>query len=99
MHVMLEQRHRNFFFWLIANSFKIPWVTVVSATAYNTGIQLGTLPRWGHSCWKMRGGHHDSDFVVEQRDGQWIMNIAYSNARVPDVPAVQSRPLGGMPMA
>ena len=42
-----------------------PLVTVVSATAYNTGLQLGTLPRWGHSCWKIRGGHHDSDFVVE----------------------------------
>ena len=53
-----------------------PLVTVVSATAYNTGLQLGTLPRWGHSCWKIRGGHHDSDFVVEQRDGQWIMHIA-----------------------
>ena len=52
-----------------------PLVTVVSATAYNKGLQLGTLPRWGHSCWKIRGGHHDLDFVVEQRDGQWIINI------------------------
>ena len=63
-----------------------PLVTVVSATAYNTGIQLGTLPRWGHSCWKIRSGHKDSDFVVEQRDGQWIINIGTWHTQVQGCP-------------
>ena len=36
-----------------------PLVTVVAATADSPGLQLGTLPQWGHSCWRIRGGHHD----------------------------------------
>ena len=52
-----------------------PLVTVVGATAYNSGIQLGPLPRWVSSSWKIRGSLADLDFVVEQRDGQWITNI------------------------
>ena len=64
-----------------------PLVTVVSATAYNKGLQLGTLPRWGSSFWKIRGGHHDSDFVVEQRDGQWIMNIGTWHTQMQGCPA------------
>ena len=52
-----------------------PLVTVVAATVDSPGLQLGTLPQWGHSCWRIQGGHHDFDFVIEQRDCQWIMNI------------------------
>ena len=52
-----------------------PLVTVVAVTAYSPGLQLGTLPQWGRSCWRIRGGHHDFDFVIKQRDCQWIMNI------------------------
>ena len=62
-------------FLVDCKQIQYPLVTVVAATAYNTGIQLGTLPRWGHSCWKIRGGLNDPDFVLEQRDGQWIVNI------------------------
>ena len=50
-------------------------VTVVAATVDSPGLPLGTLPQWGHSCWKIRGGHQHPDFVIEQRDCQWIMNI------------------------
>ena len=52
-----------------------PQVTVVAATVDSPGLQLGALPQWGLPCWKIRGGHHDCDFVIEQRDCQWIMNI------------------------
>ena len=64
-----------------------PLVTVVAATAYSPGLQLGTLPQWGHSCWRIRGGHHDFDFVIEQRDCQWIMNIGTWHTQMQGCPA------------
>ena len=62
-------------FLVDCKQMQYPLVTVVAATTRNTGIHLGTLPRWGGSCWKIRGDLNDTDFVLEQRDGQWIVNI------------------------
>ena len=79
-----------------------PLVTVVAATAYDTGVQLGLLPKWGQSCWKIRGNPQDSDFVVEQRDGQWgsqYRTLAHCNTRMSDVSTAQVMPSGGMPLA
>ena len=64
-------------------------VTVVAATVDSTGLQLGTLPLWGHSCWKIRGGHYDPDFVIEQRDCQWIMNIGTWHTQTQGCPTCQ----------
>ena len=66
-----------------------PLVTVVAATVDSTGLQLGTLPLWGHSCWKIRGGHYDPDFVIEQRDCQWIMNIGTWHTQTQGCPTCQ----------
>ena len=66
-----------------------PFVTVVAATVDSPGLPLGTLPRWGHSCWKIRGGHQDPDFVIEQRDGQWIMNIGTWHTQTQGCPTCQ----------
>ena len=66
-----------------------PLVTVVAATVDSTGIQLGTLPLWGQSCWKIRGGHYDPDFVIEQRDCQWIMNIGTWRTQTQGCPTCQ----------
>ena len=54
---------------------KCPQITVAAATAYKSGLNLGTTPRWACSRWKFPNEPHDPDFVVEQRDGQWIINI------------------------
>ena len=89
MLAMLEQRNRNYFSLWIANSVNIPLVTVVAATVDSPGLQLGTLPQWGHSCWKIRGGHHDPDFVIEQRDCQWIMNIGTWHTQTQGCPACE----------
>ena len=61
--------------WSLRHLCQYPLVTVVAATVDNSRLQLGTLPQSGHSCWRIRGGHHDFDFVIEQRGSQWIMNI------------------------
>ena len=63
-----------------------PLVTVVAATTSNSGIPLGALPRWGCSCWKIRGGQNDSDFVLEQRDGHWIVNIGSWHTEMHECP-------------
>ena len=66
-----------------------PLVTVVAATVDSPGLPLGTLPQWGLSCWKIRGGHQDPDFVIEQRDCQWIMNIGAWHTRTQECPTCQ----------
>ena len=66
-----------------------PLVTVVAATVDSPGLPLGTLPQWGHSCWKIRGGHQDPDFVIEQRDCQWIMNIGTWHTQTQGCPTCQ----------
>ena len=87
-------------FLVDCKQLQYPLVTAVAATAYNTGIQLGTLPRWGRSCWKIRGGLNDPDFVFEQRDGQWIVNIGTWHTQMQGCPmCLLGKVLGGMPMA
>ena len=66
-----------------------PLVTVVAATVDSPGLPLGTLPQWGLSCWKIRGGYEDPDFVIEQRDCQWIMNIGAWHTRTQECPTCQ----------
>ena len=100
MHVMLVQKHQKLLFLVDCKQLQYPLVTAVAATAYNTGIQLGTLPRWGRSCWKIRGGLNDPDFVFEQRDGQWIVNIGTWHTQMQGCPmCLLGKVLGGMPMA
>ena len=43
-------------------------------TSAIAGAHMASASGWGHS-WKIRGGLNDPDFVLEQRDGQWIVNI------------------------
>ena len=74
-----------------------PLVTVVAATVDSPGIPLGTLPQWGFSCWKIRGGHHDPDFVIEQRDCQWVMNIGAWHTQTRGCPACQLCNIGHLP--
>ena len=74
-----------------------PLVTVVAATVDSPGIPLGTLPQWGFSCWKIRGGHHDPDFVIEQRDCQWVMNIGAWHTQTRGCPACQLSNIGHLP--
>ena len=66
-----------------------PLVTIVAATVDSLGLPLGTLPQWGLSSWKIRGGRHDPDFVIEQRDCQWIMNIGTWHTQTRGCPACQ----------
>ena len=66
-----------------------PLVTVVAATVDSPGLPLGTLPQWGLSCWKIRGGYQDPDFVIEQRDCQWIMNIGTWHTKTQGCPTCQ----------
>ena len=62
-------------FLLDCKQHDYPLVTIVAATVDNLGLSLGTLPQRSLSFWKIRGGSQDPDFVIEQRDCQWIINI------------------------
>ena len=65
-------------------------VTVVAATVNSPDLPLGTLPQWSHSCWKIRGGHQNPDFVIEQRDCSWIINIRTWHIQTQECPTCQS---------
>ena len=62
---------------------------MVAAIVNSPGLPLGTLPQWGHSCCKIRGGHQNPDFVIEQRDCPWIMNIRTWHIQTQECPTCQ----------
>ena len=89
MPAMSEQRNRNYFSLWIVSSVNTPWLQLWQPLWTALGFNLVHFLCGGHSCWKIRGGHYDPDFVIEQRDCQWIMNIGTWHTQTQGCPTCQ----------